>query len=147
MVVTAALGSCLIGRPVIWDREDERWEEAGSPKVRARAERLGRALKAMGVASGQRVVVLCCSEHAEDRHVATTAARGLDAAVIIPVDWGASALTLLFADLGGPTVHLACEEGVVAWREARGSGIMIGDGLDVLWWKALECRYATEPAP
>jgi hypothetical protein len=98
----------------------------------------------MGVRSSQRVVVLCCGEHAEDRHVAVTAARSLGAVPIIPLDWSVATLRSLFADLGGPTVHLACEEGVEAWRAARGRGIMIGEGFDVIWWKALECRHAAE---
>jgi hypothetical protein len=98
----------------------------------------------MGVRSPQRVVVLCCGDHSEDRQVAVTAARSIGAVPIIPLDWGVSTLSSLFADLGGPTVHLACEEGVAAWRAAHGTGIMIGEGLGVMWWKAVECRYAAE---
>ncbi len=51
---------------------------------------------------------------------------------------------MLFAKRGLPSVHLACEEGVAAWRAVRGTGIMIGDGDGVMWWKGLECRHAAE---
>jgi acyl-coenzyme A synthetase/AMP-(fatty) acid ligase len=132
----------MIGLPVIWDRDEEGPDEPTSPRIRARAARLVRALTAMGVEAGQRVVVLCCSEHVEDRRVAVAAIKSIGAVAIVPEDWSRPSLTRLLGGMDPRTVHLACEEGVDGWRAARGSGVMIGDGLGVLWWKALECRYA-----
>ena len=139
----------LIGRPVIWDAEDARLEgpAAGvtlSPKVLERARRLGRGLKSLGVRSGQRVIVLCCDHHLEDRSAAVAALEGLDAVPVVPADWDERTLTRLFAKRSLPSVHLACEEGVAAWRAVSGTGIMIGDGDGVMWWKGLECRHAAE---
>jgi hypothetical protein len=144
MASTAVIGPYLVGRPVIWDREDETADESASPRIHIRAARLSRGLTAMGVRSHDRVVVLCCAEHAEDRQVAVAAARKLGAVPIIPLDWSISTLTPLLADLRNRAVHLACEEGVEAWRAAYGKGIMIGEGFEVLWWRALECRYAPD---
>lgn len=150
MAATAFLSPRLTGRPVIWDREEGRpasptagAEEPGSPRVRQRALHLRRALEAVGVRSGQRVVVLCCAAHVEDRQVALAALEALGATAVVPVDWSVSAIAGLFSGSGHQAVHLACEEGVEAWRAARGTGVMIGDGFGVLWWKALECRYAS----
>jgi acyl-coenzyme A synthetase/AMP-(fatty) acid ligase len=146
MAATAFLSPRLTGRPVIWDREEGRAEEPLSARVHERSEALARGLRATRVGSGQQVVILCCAAHSEDRHVALAALERLGAVPIIPVDWSAPALSRIFSDLRGPTVHLACEEGVEAWRAARGTGVMIGDGVGVMWWKALECRYADEGA-
>jgi hypothetical protein len=139
----------LIGRPVIWDADDAGLEgPAGAsplnPKVLERARRLGRGLKSLGVRSGQRVVVLCCAHHLEDRTAAVAALQGLGAVPVIPTDWDERTLIMLFAKRRLPSVHLACEEGVAAWRAVSGTGIMIGDGDGVMWWKGLECRHAAE---
>jgi hypothetical protein len=139
----------LIGRPVIWDAEDaglERPVLTGtlSPKVLERGRRLGRGLKSLGVRSGQHVVVLCCARHLEDRWAAVAALEGLGAVPVVPGDWDQRTLARLFAKRSLPSVHLACEEGVAAWRAVSGTGIMIGDGDGVMWWKGLECRHAAE---
>ena len=139
----------LIGRPVIWDAEDAGLEGPDgdtplSPKVLERARRLGRGLKSLGVRPGQHVVVLCCDHHLEDRSAAIFALEGLGAVPVVPRDWDEPTLVTLFAKRGLPSVHLACEEGVAAWRAVRGTGIMIGDGDGVMWWKGLECRHAAE---
>jgi hypothetical protein len=139
----------LIGRPVIWDADETGLEgPAGgptpSPKVLERAKRLGRGLKSLGVRPGQHVVVLCCVHHLEDRSAAIAALEGLGAVPVVPRDWDESTLGMLFAKRSLPSVHLACEEGVAAWRAVRGTGIMIGDGDGVMWWKGLECRHSAE---
>jgi hypothetical protein len=139
----------LIGRPVIWDAEDAGLDRPVptatlGPKVLERARRLGRGLESLGVRPGQDVVVLCCAHHHEDRSAAIAALEGLGAVPVIPRDWDERTLAMLFAKRGRPSVHLACEEGVAAWRAVRGTGIMIGDGDGVMWWKGLECRHAAE---
>jgi hypothetical protein len=139
----------LTGRPVIWDIEDAALDdppirEPATPRVRKRADRLRRGLQSMGVRSGQRVVVLCCADHTEDRSAAQAALEALGAIPLVPGDWTKAALAELFSRQSAPNLHLACAEGVAAWRTARGTGIMIGDGGGdgVLWWKALECRHS-----
>jgi hypothetical protein len=139
----------LIGRPVIWDAEEVGPEEPAcgtmlGPKVLERARRLGRGLKSLGVRPGQQVVVLCCVHHLEDRSAAIAALEGLGAVPVLPRDWEETTLVMLFAKRSLPSVHLACEEGVAAWRSVGGTGIMIGDGDGVMWWKGLECRHAAE---
>jgi hypothetical protein len=139
----------LFGRPVIWDAEEVGLEQpAGGttlgPKVLERAKRLGRGLKSLGVRPGQHVVVLCCGHHLEDRSAAVAALEGLGAVPVVPRDWDEGTLGTLFAKRSLPSVHLACEEGVAAWRAVRGTGIMIGDGDGVMWWKGLECRHSAE---
>jgi hypothetical protein len=139
----------LFGRPVIWDADEVGPEgSAGgvtlSSKVLERARRLGRGLKSLGVRPGQQVVVLCCARHLEDQSAAIAALEGLGAVPVIPRDWDEGTLVRLFAKRGLPSVHLACEEGVAAWRAVRGTGIMIGDGDGVMWWKGLECRHSAE---
>ena len=37
---------------------------------------------------------------------------------------------------------MACAEGVSAWRATGVPMRVIGDGADVVWWKALELRDA-----
>jgi hypothetical protein len=147
MAAAALLSSRLTGLPVIWDREEDGPEGSASPRIQARVARLGRALSAMGVHAGQRVVVLCCAEHLEDRDVAVAAVKGVGARPVVPFEWSKPALARLFSALDPRPVHLACEEGVDSWRSVRGTGVMIGDGLGVLWWKALECRYAAVDTP
>jgi hypothetical protein len=139
----------LIGRPVIWDAEDAGLEGpaeavALSPKVLERARRLGRGLKSLGVRSGQPVVVLCCGRHVEDRSAAVAALEEIGAVPVVPREWDERTLVTVFARRSLPSVHLACEEGVAAWRAVGGTGIMIGDGDGVMWWKGLECRHAAE---
>jgi hypothetical protein len=139
----------LFGRPVIWDTDDAGLEGPDgtatlSPKILERARRLGRGLKSLGVTAGQPVVVLCCAHHLEDRSAAVAALEGLGAVPVVPHDWDDRTLARLFAKGSLPSVHLACEEGVAAWRAVGGTGIMIGDGDGVMWWKGLECRHAAE---
>lgn len=146
MTATVPESHRLAGLPVIWDREDDGPAEPQSPWEEERAGRLARGLEAIGVQNGQRVVVLCCDRHAEDRRVALAAAGEIGAAAVVPTDWSPSALSHVVAGHGAAGIHLACEEGVEAWRAARGTGVMIGDGVGVMWWKALECRYAGDPS-
>ncbi len=143
MASTAVLGTPrLVGRPVIWDRDEGRTGSPASPRIRERAARLSRGLIATGVAPGRSVVILCCSDHAEDRAVGVAAVEMVGGVPVIPVDWSRRSQSAIFADQGPRAIHLACEEGVEAWRAARGTGVMIGDGMGVLWWRALECRHA-----
>jgi len=151
-MATTALSPRLTGRPVIWDADEAGQDAAArpvpvSPRVRQRAGRLARGLSSLGVAAGQRVVVLCCAGHLEDRSVAVAALETLEAVPVVPIDWSERTLARLFANRTGPNVHLACEEGVAAWRAVRGTGIMVGEGDGVIWWKGLECRHSTEVRP
>ena len=116
--------------------------DAACARIKVRAGRLQRGLHSMGVAAGQRIVVLCCGDHAEDRQVAVDALEGLGVVAITPSDWTWPALAGLFDNRAYPNIHLACEEGLDAWRAARGTGIMIADGPGVVWWRGLECRHA-----
>jgi hypothetical protein len=117
---------------------------AACARIKLRAGRLRRGLQSMGVAPGQAIVVLCCSDHAEDRQVAIEALDGLGLVAITPTDWTWPALVGLFDTRTYPNIHLACEEGLDAWRAARGTGIMIANGPGVVWWRALECRHAAD---
>ena len=148
-MLATSLSPRLIGRPVIWDADDAGLEgpaapSALSPKVLERARRLGRGLESLGVRPGQHVVVLCCARHLEDRSAAVAALEGLGAVPVVPRDWDERTLARILAKRSLPSVHLACEEGVAAWRAVSGTGIMIGDGDGVMWWKGLECRHAAE---
>jgi hypothetical protein len=118
--------------------------DAACARIKLRSGRLRRGLQSMGVAPGQRIVVLCCGDHAEDRQVAVDALKGLGVVAITPSDWTRPALDGLFDNRIYPNIHLACEEGVAAWRAVRGTGIMIADGPGVVWWRALECRHAAD---
>jgi hypothetical protein len=108
-----------------------------------RVRRLQQGLQSLGLAAGQEVVVLCCKNHVEDQKVAVAATISLGATPLIPPDWSATALNRLYARGRTQAFHLACEEGVAAWNRAGGRGLMIGDGEGVLWWKALESRFAS----
>ena len=122
---------------------DLRRSDAGAPPdsvITRRAQRLSRGLASLGISPGSEVVVLCCGQHGIDRSVALEALIALGARALEPSGWGRSTLAAL-ADRR-PAVQLACQEGVAAWREVGGRGIMIGDAEDALWWKALECRHA-----
>jgi hypothetical protein len=148
-MLATSVSSRLIGRPVIWDADDAGLEGPDgapplTPKVLERGRRLGRGLKSLGVRAGQHVVVLCCVHHLEDRWAAVAALEGLGAVPVVPREWDDRTLAALFAKRSLPSVHLACEEGVAAWRAIGGTGIMIGDGDGVMWWKGLECRHAAE---
>lgn len=112
-----------------------------------RVGRLSRGLRATGLAAGQPVVILCCREHGEDRAVAVAAVELAGGRPVIPADWSDRALSAVFSERCHGAIHLACEEGVEAWRSVRGTGVMIGEGVGVLWWRALECRHAWAPAP
>lgn len=114
--------------------------EPSDATVRIRAKRLSRALSRFGVGPADQVVVLCCDDHLLDRSVALGAVAALGATAVEPDDWTDATLAAV-ADRK-PVLQLACEEGVAAWRRVDGRGIMIGEGEGVLWWKALECRYA-----
>lgn len=135
--------SHLVGRPVIWDPEVDR---TGPPADPERVGRLSRGLQATGLDAGRSVVILCCGDHAEDRAVAVAAVELLGGLPVLPVDWSRHSLSAVFAEQGPGAIHLACEEGVEAWRAARGTGVMIGDAVGVMWWRALECRHAQAPA-
>lgn len=148
MGAAAVIGiSRLVGRPVIWDLDETGDPTPTTPWVRERTRRLSRGLRATGLVAGQSVVILCCPRHAEDRAVAVGAVKAEDAVPVIPMDWSPAALRVIFAGQIAPSIHLACEHGVEAWRLADGRGMMIGDGIGVMWWKALECRHAVDPAP
>jgi hypothetical protein len=110
-------------------------------KIQRRAARLARGLRSVGVRPDHTVAVLCCADHQEDRLVALAALRSLGASAVEVADWGACTIGSLGAEKGVPSVQLACEEGVAAWRAGEGRGIMIGEGEGVVWWKALECRF------
>ena len=97
-----------------------------------RSNRLARALVDLGVAPGDRVTVVCCDTHAPDLLVGHLAAAKAGATTtVLPLDRAAAA---------GPSVVLACAEGVGACRAAGVRATIVGDGPGVVWWKALELR-------
>ena len=65
-------------------------------------------------------------------------------AVVIPADADPTALRRLPA-AARSSVVLACEHGVAAWQAARLPGVIVGDDVGVLWWRALEAHESPEP--
>jgi hypothetical protein len=108
--------------------------------VSIRATRLSHALARFGIGPADEVAVLCCDRHAQDRSVALRALAARGATALELEDWTDVGLASIAERR--PALQLACEEGVAAWRRVDGRGVMIGEGEGILWWKALECRYA-----
>ncbi len=105
---------------------------------------LARALERYGICPGMGVAVLVCESHAIDRAVAVEAIASLGALqidlgdVLPPVD-----LAEALRDQR-PAMLVACAHGVDAWRSTHVPLRVVGDGQDVLWWRALELREAAE---
>lgn len=127
---------------------EQRHSEVGSGSRRlgatslleVRAGRLQRGLASLGIGAGDEVAVVCCDEHVPDRLVALAALERLKAATVIPSEW----TSVVIGEIahGRPKAVLACEEGVAAWQDVNGTGIVIGEGHNILWWKSLECRHS-----
>jgi acyl-CoA synthetase (AMP-forming)/AMP-acid ligase II len=99
-----------------------------------RSNRLARALVDLGVAPGDTVAVVCCDAHAPDLLVAHLAAVKTGAVTtVLPLDLAGGARA---------SVVLACAEGVGACRAAGVRGLVVGDAMGVVWWKALELRQS-----
>jgi hypothetical protein len=88
-------------------------------------------------------MVLCCDNHEEDRQVAIRAVEKLGATAVEPATFNDPGSVRLLTETASTRVFLACEEGVDVWRASGVRGRMIGDSPGVLWWKALEARYAS----
>jgi acyl-coenzyme A synthetase/AMP-(fatty) acid ligase len=112
-----------------------------------RSNRLGRGLQSLGVGPGDRVVVLCCAEHATDCSVGALAAGKAGAsATCIPVASPVAELRRRLLEIR-PALILACREGVAAWRETGVACQVVGDETGVTWWKLLEVRHSPAPFP
>jgi hypothetical protein len=110
-----------------------------------RSNRLAHGLATLGVTSDDRVALLCCDAHAPDLLVAYLAAQKLAAvAVVVSPTTAPRELRALLGDAAARLV-LACPEGVSAARRAGASGVIVGDGEGVTWWKALELRQPATP--
>jgi non-ribosomal peptide synthetase component F len=110
-----------------------------------RSNRLARGLVSLGVGPGDRVALLCCEDHSDDRLVAELAAGKLEAGQIcIPLDLDVVELRDRLLGLR-PTVVLACREGVAAWRATGVACRVVGDETGVIWWKLLELRHSPGP--
>jgi hypothetical protein len=96
----------------------------------------------VGIHREDHVMVLCCANHEEDRQVAITAVEKLGATAVEPASWNDPTSVRRLTETASTRVFLACEEGVDVWRASGVRGRMIGDSPGVLWWKALEARYA-----
>lgn len=113
--------------------------------INHRSNQLARAVRRAGLRPGEVAAVVCCERHGVDALVAETASRKAGASVV-KLPWNAPPSE--FARLHRiceVKLVLACEEGVAAWHESRCSGLIIGDGPDVLWWKLAERRESAEP--
>ena len=121
------------------------FEPAGDVIEERRSNRLARALARLGIEPRARVALVCCDDHAVERDVGWLALRKLGAgAVVIPVDASPAALRRLPA-AARTLVVLACAHGVAAWQAARLPGVIVGDDVGVLWWRALEAHESPEP--
>lgn len=110
--------------------------------VAARQGRLARGLRQLRVGPGDKVMVLCCEHHCEDRQVAVGALAVIGAAPVLLDRWGDGEALRETMRSDHVRFFLACEEGVSLWKRSGGRGVMVGDGPEVIWWKALEARAA-----
>lgn len=115
----------------------ERARPASDRLLDRRSNRLARAL--LKLAASGRIAVVCCPKHAFDADVASAAALkiGVDPQRVDPID-------LTEGQVEPPHIVLACAEGARAWRGAGLTGLLIADGPNELWWKALEARESPE---
>jgi hypothetical protein len=108
--------------------------------VLRRASLVSCGLRRLRVGPGQRVVVLVCDSHDEDRAVALRAiAEGGNQAVELDVSSTLGELTAQLTELRA-AILFACAEGVERWRATRVPMRVIGDGLETIWWRAFELR-------
>lgn len=121
---------------------DQRYSNSGGATslLEVRAGRLQRGLASLGIGPGDEVAVACCDQHLPDRLVALASLERLGAVAVVPSEWTYSAIGEI-AQTHRKAV-LACEQGVAAWRDVHGRGVLIGEANNVLWWKGLECRYS-----
>ena len=124
--------------PTIGARERPR----ESDYVELRSRRLALGLYELGIGLDSEVVIACCDNHKTDREVALRACRMVNANIRtarLRVD-----LSSCLTAAAKPPVLLACAEGVEMWRELRIPARVIGDGLGVYWWAALEARHSVD---
>lgn len=107
--------------------------------VRRRAAKLATGFRRLRAPTGAEMPVLVCEEHAHDRHVACLAIA-LHGSTPITLPIGDDLKVDIERHRG--RVLVACAEGVAAWRATGVPMRVIGDGADVVWWKALELRDA-----
>jgi hypothetical protein len=107
--------------------------------VRRRATKLATGFRSLGAPTGTQMPVLVCEEHVHDRRVACLAIA-LHGSTPIPLAFGDDLKGDVERHRGG--VLVACAEGVAAWRETGVPMRVVGDGADIVWWKALELRGA-----
>jgi hypothetical protein len=125
-----------------WAAAEQRCSNSrGAPSLlEVRAERLQRGLASLGIGPGDEVAVACCDQHLPDRLVALASLEHLGAVAVVPSEWTHSAIGEIAQT--HRKAMLACEQGVAAWRDVRGRGVLIGEANNVLWWKGLECRHS-----
>lgn len=118
----------------------ERLPGGATSLIQVRAGRLERGLASLGIGPGDQVAVVCCDQHLPDRLVALASLERLGAAAVMPSGWTHPVVGEIAR--ARPKAVLACEDGVAVWRDVNGTGILIGEGINILWWKALECRHS-----
>jgi hypothetical protein len=109
-------------------------------RVARRAACLSLGLAGLGVKPGDRVAILVCPDHEEDRLVGRRAVAHCNARpVCLAVEDPVSTLRAqLSSERGG--VLLACEEGVAAWRATMVPMRVVADTPQTVWWRLLELR-------
>ena len=115
--------------------------------LEGRSNQLARALVRMGLMPGDQVGVLCCDAHDDDERVARVAVAMVGATVqVLPLDASPGHMTAVATQANFRYV-VACEEGSVAWKRAAFPVVLIADGPNAYWWRALELRESAEPLP
>jgi non-ribosomal peptide synthetase component F len=105
-----------------------------------RSIRLSRGLIRLGLQPGETVGVLVCHDHMEDLRVATESiARSGGVALEFGVDGPSEDLEAQLQRVRGGLL-LMCAEGVSIWRATGIPMRAVGDGPDMVWWRALERR-------
>ena len=107
--------------------------------VRRRAMHLAQGMRRLGPPTHPVTPILVCEAHAHDRQVACLAAT-LQGSTPIVLPFGDDLAVELERHRG--EILVACAEGVAAWRATGVPMRVVGEGVDVVWWKALERREA-----
>jgi hypothetical protein len=105
-----------------------------------RAGLVSSGLKRLGIRPGSAIGVLICAAHEEDRAVAQMAiAQGGYGLVGLNITLSVQDLTFRLIS-SKCKVLFACAEGVERWRLTGVPMRVIGEGVDIIWWRALELR-------